>query len=195
MDNLNQAIRNFGLKKQAQQLTASDVDVAAAPMKTAYDHFQEIGYTAAVEKKILANEDAYLNYHPSQAYIQSFEKQLAAQGFHVNAARVRSFLDPDQNDRQRFLAMVKSQGLYKTEIQMVEQFRTEQMQFVSQSSVGADGQLARNHQTNGHVVRVMSDWYWACLIAAGVGIATGCTITVWACTAAVLACGECAAVC
>jgi len=55
-------------------------------MKTAYDHFQEIGYTAAVEKKILANEDAYLNYHPSQAYIQSFEKQLAAQGFHVNAA-------------------------------------------------------------------------------------------------------------
>lgn len=137
-----------------------------------------------------------MEYHPAEEYIQSFQKGLATQGIQIDSARVRSFLDPDYSTRQQFLAMVKRQGLYKTELEFVEQFRAHELQFVSQSSRGAGGPFAHNPQTAARIVPAHSDdAYWACVIAAGVGVASGCTVTLFACEAAVLACGVCAATC
>ncbi|MGC9223002.1 MAG: hypothetical protein ACP5E2_03705 [Terracidiphilus sp.] len=60
MADVNQVVQSYALKKQSSRLSASDVDMAAAVMKIAFDHLQEVGYTGLLEKKILSNEQAYL---------------------------------------------------------------------------------------------------------------------------------------
>jgi hypothetical protein len=192
LTNVNKGVRNYALKKQADQLTASDVEIAAASIKTAIDHLQEIGYNAALEKRILDNEEAFLNYHLSDNDVSSFQKTLAAQGLQVDVSRVRSSMDPDYEARQQFLSTVKKQGLYKTELAVVEEFRTQELQFVSQSLVDPGRSIAIHQPRNGRFVLAMSRTCRTCLFTAAVGLASGCGITGFACEAAVVACGMCA---
>lgn len=50
MADVNQEIQSYALKKQSSLLSASDVDMAAAAMKIAFDHLREVGYTGILEK-------------------------------------------------------------------------------------------------------------------------------------------------
>jgi len=196
LSNVNQSVHNYVQKKQAGKLTASDVEIAAASMKTAMDHLQEIGYNAALEKRILENQDDYLNYHPSEDDVQSFQKTLAAHGIQIDISKARSSMDPGYEARQQFLSMVKKQGLYKTQLAFVEQFRAQELEYVSQSSTNIGVQFAHQHTMPGRLVRTkLSYEAAACLVAAGVGLASGCTLTVFACEAAVILCGACAVAC
>ncbi len=196
LDNANQAVRNYAAKKRSGHLTAADVEVAAAAMKTTFDHLQEIGLNDATEKKLLANQDAFANYHPGDKQIQTIQKNLASQGVQFSVSKVRTILDTQYADRQQFLTLVKNQGLYKTELQLVAQFRTNELQFVSEST-GVGVSLASHHPKIGNprVVRTMWYEFASCIIAAAVGLSTGCTITIFACEAAVLLCGACALAC
>ncbi len=190
--NVNAAIHNFQLKMQAGQLTASDVEAVAVSMKTNYDHLQEIGFNAAMEKKLLGNEEAFLNFHPSDSDLQSIQERLASDGIQSNVSGLRSALDIDNESRLRFLALVKKQGLYKTELRLVEQFRNDQLQLVSQSNTHSGLRLTHGKPREGRVIRVISTACQTCFVAAGVGIASGCTVTGPACGAALVACGVCA---
>lgn len=200
LNNVNETMRNYGLRKHAGQLTASDVDMAAISMKTTLDYFQEIGYLDILEKKLLDNEQAFLDYHPNDEFIQSFQKKLAEQGIQVDPSRIRSTFDPDYGVRQQFLTTVRSQGLYKTGLKSVELFRSHELQIVSQLA-GAAKLSVHSRQITAHVIPAMggllgmSDIYWACVGAAVIGIASGCTVTAFACQAAVLACTLCATSC
>jgi hypothetical protein len=193
LTNVNQSVRNYAQKKQSGQLMASDVEIAAASMKTTMDHLQEIGYNAALGKKILDNEEAFLNYHPNDDDVQLFQKALAAQGIQVDISRVRSTMDPGYEARQQFLSMVKKQGLYKTELEFVSQFRTQELQYVSQSLTNTGSHIAHHQMMTGRFVQTkLSYQAAACFVAAGVGLASGCTITVEFCVAGVILCGACA---
>lgn len=180
------------MKKEAGTLTAADVEVAAASMKTAMDHLQEIGFNSAVEEKLLANKDAFLAYHPSDDDIQSLQQRLSSQGIPTDVSRVRSLVDLDYESRVQFLSLVEKQGLYKTELQLVEQFETEQLQYVSEKSPAVGLPMAQVKSQSGHLVRVVSYNSALSLGAAGVGLASGCTVTIFACEAAVVLCGACA---
>lgn len=190
MDNLNKVVTSYAQKKHAGKTTASDVEVAAAAMKTAFDHLQEIGFNKALETKLLANQEAFVDYHPSDADLQSWQKQFVAQGLSFDTARIRNTLDMDYESRLAFLSLVKTQGLYKTELQLVRDFRTQELQFVSTSSSGLGTSLANRQPQGGHEVRVMSYALAVCLVAAGIGIGTGCAIAP-ACVTAMIACGAC----
>lgn len=192
LTNVNKGVRNYALKKQADHLTASDVEIAAASMKTAIDHLQEIGYNAALEKRIFDNEETFLNYHPSDNDVQSFQKALATQGLQVDGSRVRSSMDPDYEARQQFLSTVKRQGLYKTELAAVEDFRTQELQSVAQLLSSPSRSFARNPSNARFVLAKLSSSCKACGVSAAIGLGSGCTITGFACEAAVLACGLCA---
>lgn len=191
--NVNAALHNFQLKKQAGQLTTSDVDAVAVSMRTEFDHLQEIGFNAALEKKLLGNEEAFLDFHPSDSDLHSVQERLASDGIQSCLSGLRSSLDIDNESRLLFLALVKKQGLYKTELQLVEQLRSDQLQFVFQSNAGGGLQLTHGSRgMGGRVVRVISTACQTCFVAAGVGIASGCTVTAPACGAALVACGVCA---
>ena len=196
LSNVNQGVHNYAQKKQAGLLTASDVEFAAASMKTAMDHLQEIGYNTALEKRILNYKEAFLNYHPSDDDVQFFQKTLTARGIQVDISRVRSSMDPGYEARQLFLSMVKNQGLYRTELEFVEQFRAQELQYVSQSLTDPVRSIAHHQSRNGRFVQTkLSYEAAACFVAAGVGLATGCTFTIFACEAAVILCGACAISC
>jgi hypothetical protein len=138
---------------------------------------------------LIANEAAYLNYHPTVETLREFQSRLQAQGVTKSIDQLRAVLDPSLAKRKQFMALVESQGLYKTELVMVKSFEKSQLQFATQVS---------GHQFPRATLRTVAsanEYYWACLIAAVVGISTGCTITAFACEAAVLACLGCSAMC
>jgi hypothetical protein len=161
-------------------------------MKTDFDHLQEIGFNAALEKKLLNNEEAFLDFHPSDSDLNSVQERLASGGIQTNLSGLRSTLDVDNESRLKFLALVKRQGLYKVELQLVEQFRSDQLELISQSNTGAGLQLTRGRPRNGRVVRVISTPCQTCFVAAAIGIASLCSLTAPACGAALVACGVCA---
>ena len=156
------------------------------------DHLQEIGFNSALEAKLLANEDAFLAYHLSEEDIQSLQQRLAAEGINTEVSRVRSLLDLDDESRLKFLSLIRKQGLYKTELQFVEQFKTEQLQYVPESSSGIGSPMAQRKPMPGRLVPAVSYNFALCLVAAGVGLGSGCTVTIFACEAAVILCGACA---
>lgn len=191
--NVHESVRNYMQKKQMGLITASDVEVAAAAMKTAMDHLQEIGYNASLEKRILENEEAFLNYHPSDSDVQFYQKTLAVQGIQADISRVRSSIDPGDEARHQFLSMVKKQGLYKTELAFVEEFRTQELQYVSQT-LTVPGSIAHHQPRNVRLMQTaMSSTCKICFVAAAIGLASGCTITMPACDATLIACAACAA--
>lgn len=192
------AIIQYGRMKQAgQQLTSGDVEVVATSMRIYFDHLQETGFNKALEAKILANQEAFLDYHLSDSDLSTFQKTMATKGFKADATRLRNTLDPDYASRAQFLKMVRTQGLYQTELQMVQQFRTQELQYVSETAPrGSGGKLvSSHHEMRARVVPVISWGFALCLVSAGVGLASGCTLTMPACDAAVIFCGACALAC
>lgn len=192
VNDANRATEILLLHSQNGSLTASDLENAATSLQILFDHFQEIGLNAAIQKQILSNQDAFLNLQMSENQIATFQSRLSTNGVTVDTSRIQSFMNPTAEDRQQFLSMVKSVGLYQTELEAVAQLRTRAQNLASSESSSSE-QLSRlSPRTTAHLVLVITAACGACFILAGIGLATGCTVTAAACGAGIGVCTVCA---
>ncbi|MFZ0661788.1 MAG: hypothetical protein WAM66_03785 [Acidobacteriaceae bacterium] len=190
VNDANRAVETLIVDNQKGRVTAADVVSAATALKMLSDHFQEIGLNAALQKEILDNQDALMDYQLNDSQMRTFQSRLALDGVNVDAARIQSVMNPTLNERQEFLSMVRTTGLYQTELEIVSELRGEAQQLSASEASGA--QSARlTHSA--HLVMVMTAVCKICYIAAFIGLATGCTATVEFCAAGVATCGTCAA--
>ncbi len=182
VNDANQAVENLVIANESGHITASDFDNAATSLQILWDHLQEIGFNQALQNEILANQDAFLDFHPTDSQVDAYHAKLASDGVNVSALRVRSAMDPDFDTRQEFLSEVKKVGLYQAELEVVAQLRQQAKESASEALTGAN--LTRsNHKGNmGHMVKVTAVC-WAGFILAGIGLASGCTVTAVACGA------------
>ncbi len=181
-----QAMLNVLIANQSGRLTASVLENAATSLQVYYDHFEEIGLNAAVQKQILANKEAFLDFHRTDVQVQEQQSKLASQGINVSISELRSAMDPGFEQRQAFLSMVESIGLYQTELQFVARIRAEAGQLApSEDQLSARRMFSRKW----HPIRAGA--CALCYVSAAVGLATGCIVEP-VCWMAVGSCFACA---
>lgn len=149
--NAQLAGQNYAKKKKLGKVTVADVQTAAFAMKTLFDHYQEIGLNDAIEKLILNNQDAFLNYVPSNSDLQTVQDQLRASGISISNDSLRSKFS---EGREQFLAMVQEKGFYNTELWYVQQFTDQETQNALQDTVSLEGVRVNRSMPMGRVVRV-----------------------------------------
>ena len=188
LSDANQAVEGLLAAQQSGHLTANVVSNAATALQMMFDHFQEIGLNTAIQKQILSNQQGFLNFHPSDAQVSEYQSELGSRGINVSLSRVKSVMDPSFEGRQRFLAEVQKVGLHQAELEVVSQLREQAQELASSASVS--DRLTRS-TNKAHLVRVISAPCEACFILAGIGLASGCSVTGAACGAALGACLIC----
>jgi hypothetical protein len=189
VNDANRAVETLVIANQNGQLTASIVENAATSLQILWDHYQEIGLNSALEKELLNNQQTFMNIHPSDTQIGAYQSKLLLHGVHANVSQLRSIMDPSPETREQFLATVAKVGIYQAEMAIVAQLRAQAQEL---SSSGSTVLLSsRMNAPRGHEVLIASACA-ACFVLAGVGLATGCTITEIACAGAVGTCLSCA---
>ena len=192
-ENFAVSMQRFAAKKSQGKLTTIDVELAAAAMKTTFDNLEEIGYNSELEKNLLEGESVFLNYHPSDDDLNSLQNDMSTRGMKTSLERLRAVLDLPYDQKIQFLASIKKEGLYNTELDLVQNFRTQELSNVDSPAVNtATWRGKKGNVTLKRVGKPLSYQAAVCLMAAGVGLASGCTLTFSACITAVIACGACA---
>jgi hypothetical protein len=190
VNDANRAVETLIVARQTGQITAAMLQNAATSLRILYDHFQEIGLNAALQKQVLGDPDAFLNFHPNDSQVSAYLGKLAADGVTVPAAQVRIVMDPDTAMRQQFLSLIRSQGLYRAELQAVAQLQAQASELAASTS--ANRQSAHLARSSAHLMHVMSAVCWSCFILFGIGMITLCTVTAAACGGALATCLTCA---
>lgn len=190
VNDANEAVEMLLLAQQSGHLTPAVLQNAATALQVLFDHFEEIGLNAALQKQILNNQQAFLDFHPSDAQVATYQAQLGSHGITASAERIRSVMDPSVEMRQEFVSTIKRIGLAQAELAVVAQLKEEAQ---SLSTSGASSvQLSRMFSPTAHLVLVMSASCAACFVLAGIGLASGCTLTAAACGAGIGVCTVCA---
>lgn len=192
VNDADRAVENVITANQAGRLTASDLDIAATSLQILWDHFQEIGLNDALQKEILNNQEEFLQFHPDDAQVAAYSSHLFSHGVRVSSSRLQSVMDPDFEARQEFLSTVQRVGLYRAEMAAVAQLREQARQLNESVNSGRELPMRYAPQRAPHLIRVMTPVCGACFILAGIGLASGCTLTVAACGASLGTCLTCA---
>lgn len=190
LNDANLSVERLIVANQSGQLTASEVEDAATSLQILWDHFQEIGLNAALEKELLSNQDLFMDTHLNDAQVESYRSQLALQGVHVTADQIRSVIDLGPQERQNFLSMVQRVGLYRTEMALVVQLREKAQELRAGTVAGPVASHGSRHAA--HLVRVITPVCGSCFILSAIGLATLCGVTAPACGAALGTCLTCA---
>ncbi len=190
MDDAEKAFDDLLLAEQSGNVTAAVVDNAATSLQILCDHFQEIGLNAALQKEILNNQTAFLSYHPADSQISAYQSKLITRGVNASSSRIWSAMDPDLASRQQFLRTISDIGLYQAELNVVAQLRAEARQLASAAAPVSE-KLTKGASHSAHLVLATAACN-ACFLLAGIGLASGCSVTGFACGAAVGTCTVCA---
>lgn len=191
VNDANQAAEILVLHSQTGKLTSSDLENAAASLQILFDHYQEIGLNAALQKQILNNQEAFLTFQMSDSQIATYQSRLASDGVNVSASRIQSAMNLNLDEKQQFLSVVEAAGLYRVELGVVAELRAQAQQLAASENSGVQSSRLSS-TTKAHLVLVISKSCEACFLLAAIGLATACTATAPACGPAIGVCTVCA---
>ena len=192
MNDADRATELVILHSQAGQRKASDLENAATALKIPFDHYQEIGLNATLQKQFLNHQNQFLNFHLSDNQVSAFQAKLATSGVNVDASAIRSHLNPDLQDREQFLSMVKTIGLYQTEMDAVAELHAKAETLATQQASMSTSRLSSLSPDMAAQLELVTAACDSCFLLAAVGLATGCTLTAAACGAGIGTCTVCA---
>jgi hypothetical protein len=188
VNDANRALNELIVANQSGHLTPEILENAATSLQMLFDHLQEIGLNSALEKEILGNQDAFLNFHPTDNDIGLYHSRLQSQGVSVTVAKIRSVMDPDSSTRQQSLSTIAKIGVYQGELLAVAQLREQAQQLAANGAQGA--QLTRMSPSSAHLVRVMANVCKACIVLMAACVGTdGALLPI--CGAAIGTCTTC----
>ncbi|MGC8550217.1 MAG: hypothetical protein ACP5M4_11010 [Acidobacteriaceae bacterium] len=168
LNDARQASIQAFVASQSGTLTPDVVENAAESLKVLFDHFQEIGLNAAMQKELLSNQKAFIDFQPSDSQIAAEELEFASEGMHVSDAQVRSVMDPSLEQRQQFLFTVQQVGLYRTELMLVAQLRARAEKLSAETRIGE--RSAGLFMGNARLVEATTVVCESCFIGSGLSI-------------------------